>query len=63
MDTKDKMSIEEYRATHPECRWCIHNIPFAHGMSSCRVRDAEFRKNGGIAGKIRASLCRCYCIK
>lgn len=63
MDTKDKQTIDEYRATHPECRWCIHNILASKGRSTCRVKDVEFKKNNGFVGKVRARFCPCYSIK
>lgn len=63
MEVKDRELIESYRASHPECRWCIHNLLAARGRSSCRVKDVELRHNSGVAGKIRARICPCYSIK
>lgn len=63
MVEKDRQLIEEYRATHPQCRWCIHNIQGLHGRGTCRVKDVEFRKNAGFLSKMRAFVCQCYSIK
>lgn len=60
--SREAKTINEYRATHPECRWCVHNSDKASG-SHCAVKDKEYVFNSGLIGKVRASLCPCYCIK
>lgn len=63
MEIKDREMVDAYRASHPECRWCIHNLIGMPGHSYCRVKDIEMRHNKGFTGKLRARICPCYCIK
>ena len=63
MDEKDREVVDSYRASHPECRWCVHNMYSGRGRSACRVKDVEMRSNAGLVGKMRARLCSCYSIK
>ena len=60
---REAKTICEYRATHPECRWCLHRSAKPTGRYHCAVKDTDYLSDKGIVGKIRASLCPCYCIK